>query len=83
MRELLRDRRFVLTLLAIVLSNAAFAPLHLHVSPYFGLLAPMVFVLGLPLGWLYARHRSLLGVALAHVIIGLWALRVLDFGAMW
>jgi membrane protease YdiL (CAAX protease family) len=69
-------------LMAIVLSNAAFAPLHVHVSPYFGALAPMVFVLGLPLGWLYARHRSLLGVAFAHVIIGLWALRVLDFGAM-
>lgn len=70
------------TALSIVLSNAAFAPLHLHVAPYFGLLAPMVFVLGLPLGWLYARHRSLLGVALAHVIIGLWALHVLDFGAL-
>lgn len=71
------------TLLSIVLANAAFAPLHLHVSPYFAVLAPMVFVLGLPLGWLYARHRSLLGVGLAHVIIGLWALRVLDFGALW
>jgi CRP-like cAMP-binding protein len=69
-------------LMAIVLSNAAFAPLHVHVSPYFGVLAPMIFVLGLPLGWLYARHRSLLGVAFVHVIIGLWALRVLDFGAM-
>jgi hypothetical protein len=71
------------SLLAIVLSNAAFAPLHLHVAPYFGVLAPMMFVLGLPLGWLYARHRSLLGVSLAHVIIVLWALRVLNFNALW
>lgn len=71
------------SLLAIVLSNAAFAPLHLHVAPFFGLLAPVVFVLGLPLGWLYARHRSLLGVALAHLIIALWALRVLNFRALW
>jgi CRP-like cAMP-binding protein len=70
-------------LMAIVLSNAAFAPLHLHVAPYFGVLAPMMFVLGLPLGWLYARHRSLLGVGLAHVIIGLWALRVLNYPALW
>lgn len=70
-------------LAALVLSNAAFAPLHLHVAPYFGVLAPMMFVLGLPLGWLYARHRSLLGVALAHVIIGLWALRVLNYPALW
>jgi CRP-like cAMP-binding protein len=71
------------SLLAIVLSNAAFAPLHLHVAPYFGVLAPMMFVLGLPLGWLYARHRSLLGVSLAHLIIVLWALRVLNFNALW
>lgn len=69
--------------LAIVLSNAAFAPLHLHVAPFFGVLAPTMFVLGLPLGLLYARHRSLLGVALAHVIIGLWALRVLSLPALW
>jgi CRP-like cAMP-binding protein len=69
-------------LMAILLSNAAFAPLHVHVSPYFGALAPMVFLLGLPLGWLYARHRSLLGVAFAHVIIGLWALRVLNSSAL-
>jgi CRP-like cAMP-binding protein len=69
-------------LMAILLSNAAFAPLHVHVSPYFGALAPMMFVLGLPLGWLYARHRSLLGVAFVHMILGLWALRVLDFGAL-
>jgi CRP-like cAMP-binding protein len=71
------------TALAVVLSNAAFAAIHLHVSPYFGVLAPIMFVLGLPLGWLYARHRSLLGVALAHVIIALWALRVLNFNALW
>jgi CRP-like cAMP-binding protein len=64
-------------LLAIVLANAAFALLHLHMSPYFGVMALMVFVLGLPLGWLYARHRSLLGVSLSHVIVGVWALRVL------
>jgi CRP/FNR family transcriptional regulator, cyclic AMP receptor protein len=76
------DRRHR-TGLAIVLSNAAFAAIHLHVSPYFGVLAPTMFVLGLPLGWLYARHRSLLGVALAHVIIALWALRVLNFPALW
>lgn len=69
-------------LLAIVLSNAAFALLHLHVSPYFGVLAPMVFVFGLAWGWLYARHRSLLGVALSHVIVGVWALRVLGFGSL-
>jgi CRP-like cAMP-binding protein len=71
------------SLLAIVLSNAAFAPLHLHVAPFFGVLPVMLFVLGLPLGWLFTRHRSLLGVALAHVIIGLWVLRVLNFRALW
>jgi CRP-like cAMP-binding protein len=69
-------------LLAIVLSNAAFALLHVHVAPYFALLAPVVFLLGLPLGWLYARHGSLLGVSLSHLIVGVWALRVLGFGSL-
>jgi CRP-like cAMP-binding protein len=68
--------------LAIVLSNAAFALLHLHVSPFFAVMGVVVFLLGLPWGWLYARHGSLLGVALSHVLVGLWALRVLGFGSL-
>ena len=29
-----------------------------------------------PLGWLYARHRTLVGVALSHALSGLWAVFV-------
>lgn len=71
------DRRGVL--LAILLSNALFAAFHAHVSPA---LVLMVFVSGLVWGWLYARHRSLLGVSISHVVVGLWALRVLGLGEL-
>ncbi|KIG11791.1 CAAX amino terminal protease family protein [Enhygromyxa salina] len=63
-------------MLAIVVSNALFAALHAHVSPY---LAIMTFAAGLVWGKLFARHRSLLGVSISHVVVGLWALRVLGF----
>ena len=32
---------------------------------------------GLYLGWLYSRHRTLIGVTLAHAIIGTWAIWML------
>ncbi|PRQ09122.1 cyclic nucleotide-binding domain-containing protein [Enhygromyxa salina] len=65
--------------LAIVLSNGLFAALHAHVSPY---LAIVTFAAGLVWGALYARHRSLLGVVISHVLVGMWALRVLGLGEL-
>ncbi|MCB9568147.1 MAG: cyclic nucleotide-binding domain-containing protein [Myxococcales bacterium] len=59
------------TLAAILISNLLFAALHLHVSYT---LAGLAFVSGLLWGWMYARQRSLVGVAVSHVVIGLYAI---------
>lgn len=55
---------------AILISNLVFSLTHLHVA--FGL-ALLVFIPGLFWGWLYARHRTLIGVSLSHLLIGGWA----------
>ena len=65
--------------LSLVLANALFAAIHSHISPWTVL---MVFVPGLVWGVLYARHRSLLGVAVSHAIVGIWTMRVLGFGEL-
>ncbi len=52
---------------AIVVSNLLFCVTHLHVS--IGM-AVAVFIPGLVWGWLYTRHRSLVGVSISHMIVG-------------
>ena len=55
---------------SVILSNFLFSITHLHLS----LSASFeVYVPGLILGLLYARHRTLVGVTLAHMLIGVWA----------
>jgi CRP-like cAMP-binding protein len=67
---------------SIVLANGWFAAMHCHLSPYFGFMALLLFVPGLLWGWLYARHRSLLGIWISHVLIGIWAVKVLGIERM-
>lgn len=55
------------TLLAILLGAAEFAVVHLHYSFELGVLA---FFGGVLFGCLYARHRNILGITLAHYILG-------------
>lgn len=62
---------------AIVLSNVLFAVVHVHLAPFYGLMAIVVFVPGLLWGAMYARHRSLLGVCVSHVLLGIYAMHVL------
>lgn len=62
---------------AIVLATLIFSATHLHISVG---LALAVFPLGLFWGWLYARHGSLLGVSVSHVLVGDFALAVVGFG---
>lgn len=57
-------------LIAIFASNLIFAIVHLSLSHK---LAYSVFLLGLFWGWLYYRHRNLLGVIVSHLLIGTWA----------
>jgi hypothetical protein len=59
---------------AIVYSTMLFATTHLHLSTTFAIatLVPSVFW-----GVLYARQRTLVGVSISHVLIGLFVLFVL------
>lgn len=63
-------------LLAIIASNLIFSTAHLFMSFQIGIL---VFVGGLYLGWLYSRTHNLVGVWLAHWLLGSWALSVVGF----
>lgn len=65
--------------LAIVGANIIFSAAHLYVSPG---LAATAFVAGLFWGWLYARQRGLIGVAVSHVLLGFWAFEVVDLGVL-
>lgn len=61
---------------AIFVSNLIFSMVHVHVSLS---LAAAVLIPGLFWGWLYSRHKTLLGVSISHLIIGGWAFFVLGF----
>jgi CRP-like cAMP-binding protein len=64
---------------SILLSNALFVAVHSYLSPYFAI---TLFVPGVMWGLLYVRHGSLLGVSISHVLIGVWALRLLGLGEL-
>lgn len=55
----------------IIISNLIFATVHLYLSLW---LSFMVFIAGLYFGWLYNRHRTLVGVIIAHALLGAWGL---------
>lgn len=62
--------------MAILVSNGLFAAYHLHLSLSF---AALVFIPGLFWGVLFARRRSLVGVGVSHILIGVWAIWVMGF----
>ena len=62
------------SLVAILISNLLFATAHLFMSP---MIALLTVVPGLYFGWLYARHRTLVGPCIAHFLVGFWTLSVL------
>ncbi len=57
--------------LAIVLSNLLFGSFHIHYDMKFAMLTLLV---GIFWGIMYTRQKSLLGVSLSHIIIGLFTL---------
>ncbi|KYF72497.1 CPBP family intramembrane glutamic endopeptidase [Sorangium cellulosum] len=57
----------------LALASAFFGVYHLHVSLGFAFLT---FAIGLLFGALYARHRTLVGVTLAHAALGLASVAV-------
>ena len=62
-----------INLKAIIVSNLLFSTTHLFLGTEIALL---VFIGGIYFGWLYMRHHTLIGVILAHGIVGVWALMV-------
>jgi CRP-like cAMP-binding protein len=64
---------------AIIVSNTLFAVTHLHLTLTY---CAAAFIGGIVWGLLYARQRSLLGPIVSHVIIGIFALWLLDFATL-
>jgi membrane protease YdiL (CAAX protease family) len=65
-------------LLAILISNLIFGVFHLYLSTT---AAVATIVLGVYLGSIYVRTRNLIGVCVAHAIIGTWVLTVVRLQA--
>jgi len=60
---------------AILISNLIFAISHQHLGlPY----AASAFIPGLFWGWLFYREKSLVGVSVSHILIGYWAVCLLN-----
>jgi len=64
---------------AIIISNLMFAAGHVFISFWFSVAA---FVPGLFWGWMFAKQRSLVGVMVSHVVLGLWAFFALGMFAI-
>lgn len=60
---------------ALVLSNALFSMFHVHYSVTVAL---TTFGLGIFLGLLWIRRRSLVAVTVAHFLIGMWSIEFLN-----
>lgn len=58
---------------AILISNLIFSAAHVFLSEE---IAIGVFIMGIYFGWLYSRTYNLIGVNIAHCIIGIWGLSV-------
>jgi CRP-like cAMP-binding protein/membrane protease YdiL (CAAX protease family) len=58
---------------AIVISNLLFAASHSFIGFWFCVAA---FVPGLFWGWMFAKQRSLVGVVVSHITVGVWAIFV-------
>lgn len=63
-------------LLAIIFSNVIFSTMHVFLSIEFAL---FTFIPGLFWGWMYGRHKTLIGSSISHILIGLWVLFIVGF----
>jgi CRP-like cAMP-binding protein len=61
---------------AIILSNLLFATAHSFLGL---LLSAVVFIPGIFWGWLFHKQRSLVGVSVSHIILGVWTLFIVGF----
>lgn len=71
------------TFFAIIASNLLFSASHLVLNLNLTLnfiVAFVVFFLGLFWGWQFSRHRTLVGVCISHLMIGVYAFFILGVG---
>jgi membrane protease YdiL (CAAX protease family) len=61
---------------AIIVADLLFAAAHAFIDFWFCIGA---FVPGLFWGWMFARQRSLVGVIVSHIVVGLWVNFVVGF----
>jgi CRP-like cAMP-binding protein len=73
LQDLLLGSKIHRVITAIIVSNVIFATLHLHLSLFYVFLT---FIMGCYWGYIFARSRSLIGVAMSHVIVGVWAIYI-------
>ncbi len=59
---------------SIILSNLIFSAVHSHMDLTFAIVA---FVPGLFWGWLFHKQRSLVGVSVSHIVLGVWVLFII------
>jgi hypothetical protein len=64
------------TLKAIIISNLIFSTTHLEMSI---IMSVGALIAGFYFGWLYSRHHTLIGVTLAHALLGVWVTMVVGF----
>jgi membrane protease YdiL (CAAX protease family) len=64
---------------AIVVSNLLYSSAHSYIGFWFCVAA---FVPGLFWGWMFAKQRSLVGVTVSHIAVGLWAIFALGVHAI-
>jgi len=61
---------------SIIVSNLIFITFHSHISVLFGLTA---LIPGIVWGWLYSRHKTLIGVSISHILVGISVIFLLGF----
>jgi len=61
---------------SIFVSNLIFGTVHLWLT---GFIAATLVIQGIYLGWLYSRTHNLIGVSIAHMMLGTWGLAVVGF----
>lgn len=79
LQKFLVGPRWRVVLTAVITSNLIFAMAHSHLRLSFVL---AVTIPGLFWGWMFARHQTLLGVVVSHILIGVWAMFVLGTSKM-
>lgn len=79
LQNLLVGPRWRTVTVAVLTSNLIFATAHTHQNLSF---VATVFFPGLFWGWLYSRHRTLLGVTVSHIIGGVWVLYGMGTGGL-